>query len=224
MMQPAPEDCSSILIVGAGGHGREVASYLRVLEHACAPVRLAGFVDEQVEGKVADAPVVSTVAKLGEFLATQPRATYRYITAVGHNTVRESLVERLATLDLGPWTLCHPAVICGPGVEIGEGTCIAPGAILTTAVRIGRHCIVNVGTSVSHDSVVGDFCNLNPGVRICGAVTIGAGCFIGAGATVINGISIGAGTIIGAGTVVVHDIPAHVTAVGVPARVIKHHG
>jgi len=43
------------------------------------------------------------------------------------------------------------------------------------------------------------------------------------GATVINRVSIGDWTIVGAGAVVVDDLPAGVTAVGVPARVIVRH-
>jgi acetyltransferase-like isoleucine patch superfamily enzyme len=41
------------------------------------------------------------------------------------------------------------------------------------------------------------------------------------GAKIIQGISIGPWTVVGAGAAVVRDLPANVTAVGVPARVIK---
>ena len=37
----------------------------------------------------------------------------------------------------------------------------------------------------------------------------------------IDKVSVGAWTIVGAGAAVVRDLPANVTAVGVPARVIK---
>jgi serine acetyltransferase len=40
---------------------------------------------------------------------------------------------------------------------------------------------------------------------------------------VIEKISIGAGTKVGAGAAVVRDLPSQVTAVGVPARVIRSH-
>jgi acetyltransferase-like isoleucine patch superfamily enzyme len=80
---------------------------------------------------------------------------------------------------------------------------------------------VNVRASVSHDAVVGDFVNVNPGVVVAGNARLDTGCYIGAGATVIDRIAVGAWTVVGAGAVVVRDLPAHVTAVGVPARVIS---
>jgi acetyltransferase EpsM len=39
----------------------------------------------------------------------------------------------------------------------------------------------------------------------------------------IEKVKVGEWSIIGAGAVVVQDIPPRVTAVGVPARIIKHH-
>jgi maltose O-acetyltransferase len=44
---------------------------------------------------------------------------------------------------------------------------------------------------------------------------------IGSGAVVIQGVRVGAGTTVGAGAVVVRDLPAGVTVVGVPARVVR---
>jgi acetyltransferase EpsM len=69
--------------------------------------------------------------------------------------------------------------------------------------------------------VVGDFVNLNPGAAAAGSTRLGEGCYIGAGATVIDKVSVGDWTIVGAGAAVVRDLPPNVTAVGVPARVIK---
>jgi hypothetical protein len=45
--------------------------------------------------------------------------------------------------------------------------------------------------------------------------------FVGAGAKIIGAISIGSGSRIGANAVVLHDIPAGVTAVGIPAKVVQ---
>jgi acetyltransferase-like isoleucine patch superfamily enzyme len=45
--------------------------------------------------------------------------------------------------------------------------------------------------------------------------------YLGTNATVINQVRVGAHTVVGAGAVAVRDLPAHCTAVGVPAQVIK---
>ena len=44
---------------------------------------------------------------------------------------------------------------------------------------------------------------------------------MGTGAKIINQLEIGDYTIVGAGAVVAKTLPAHCTAVGVPAKVIK---
>jgi virginiamycin A acetyltransferase len=51
-------------------------------------------------------------------------------------------------------------------------------------------------------------------------VTIGADCWIGAGSIIMA--DVGPQSTIGAGSVVVKDIPAHVVAVGVPAKAVKN--
>jgi acetyltransferase-like isoleucine patch superfamily enzyme len=53
---------------------------------------------------------------------------------------------------------------------------------------------------------------------LSGQVRVALGAHIGTGASVIQGIRIGAWSIVGAGAVVIRDVPAGVTAVGVPAN------
>jgi serine O-acetyltransferase len=53
-----------------------------------------------------------------------------------------------------------------------------------------------------------------------GAPVIGGHVDIGAGAKILGGINIGDHALIGANAVVLDDIPAHATAVGIPARVV----
>jgi sugar O-acyltransferase (sialic acid O-acetyltransferase NeuD family) len=213
-----------IIVIGAGGHGSEVASYIGDLS-ASDRALLVGFVDEhRSPGPWRDSEILGDFEALRAFLDARPGSLFHYITAVGTNPVRRRLVrhvERLGAHNLVAWSLRHPTSQVGRDVQIGEGTCLAPGSIVTTSSSIGRHCILNIKSSVSHDCIIGDFTNLNPGVTICGNVEIGVDCYIGAGATVIDKVTIGEGTVVGAGAVVTTDLPAGVTAVGVPARVLE---
>jgi serine O-acetyltransferase len=54
--------------------------------------------------------------------------------------------------------------------------------------------------------------------------TIGRNVRIGTGAKIIGPVSVGAGASIGANAVVLDDVPAHRSAVGIPARVLPPSG
>jgi acetyltransferase EpsM len=187
---------------------------------------LAGAFDD---GKPAGSWHVTTVLgkldRLPEFCAKQ--AHVRYITAFGNNSVRRRIVQAIEAMcvpNLKPQILLHKYAWTGADVDIGMGTLFAPYSLATTRVRIGAHCILNIKASVSHDSTVEDYCNINPNATIGGDVRVGEGCYIGAGAVVIEKRTIGAWSVIGAGAVVTRDLPDGVTAVGVPARIVRRQG
>jgi sugar O-acyltransferase (sialic acid O-acetyltransferase NeuD family) len=214
-----------VFVVGAGGHGAELQAYVKDLERRGWDGEFLGFLDDSVPpGRHRNLDV------LGPLDAFEHRGrdffeNLFYLTALGSNPVRKKVVERIEAIyenRIAPWTLLHPSAWIGEDVEIGAGSCIAPGVIVTTRASIGRHCILNIKASVSHDCVIGDYVNINPGATICGWVNIAEGAYIGTGATLKDRVSVGANSIIGAGAVVVRDIPDNVTAMGVPARVIKH--
>ena len=208
-----------LVIVGAGGHGKEVAAYVSDIDHRTGSIDLVGFVDESRElGDFGGSKVI------GDFEALKGRGFstegLRFITAVGDNSVRKQLAEKAVSHGLGSWTLVHNDAYVGVSAGIGGGTCIAPGSVVTVDVDIGRHCIVNVNASISHDCNIGDYSNINPNAVVCGNVEIGEGGYIGAGAVVREKVKIGAWSVVGAGAAVLANIPDGATVVGVPARVV----
>lgn len=214
----------SLVLIAAGGHAAELYSYLCDLEAVGEAPNLLGVIDEvKPAGPWEETRILGGFDALARLLAGRASSLH-YLTAMGNNSVRRRLVDKAETAGrVIPWTLRHPSAYVGRSVHVGAGTLLAPSSIVTTRARIGRHCILNVKASVSHDCVIGDFVNINPNATVAGNVRLGDGVFLGAGATVINGVMVGAWSTVGAGAVVVRDIPPYVTAVGVPARVIKYH-
>ena len=147
--------------------------------------------------------------------------------AVGNPGIKAQIAEKITNKNIQFATLIHPAV---PNEayqfnQIGEGTIITQGCVITTNITLGRHVLLNLGCTLGHDVKLGDYTSLMPHVNIAGNSELGKGVYVGTNATVIQFLKVGDKAIIGAGAVVHRDLPAAVTAVGVPAKVIKrHHG
>ncbi|UDY33933.1 NeuD/PglB/VioB family sugar acetyltransferase [Dermatobacter hominis] len=207
---------TELVVVGAGGHGREV------FDAATAAAR-AGTADWDVVGFVDDGDVDLGrlerlgVALLGDLGALLVRPT-AYAIGVGTPEVRARLAARLSALPADPATVVHPGAHIGPDVELGEGVVVFDRTTITTDVRIGRHTHLNVGCAVQHDTVVGDFVQFSPGVFVNGDCVLGDHVFLGTGAIVTRGCTVGAGARVGAGAVVLADVEPGTTVVGVPAR------
>jgi len=209
-----------VVIIGAGGHGREVAEILRSCEQG--PTVL-GFIDESPD---LQSTVIDGLPVLGDWswFDTAERDDLAVICGVGLPEIRKQLATRAKEIGLTFCSAISPAATISPSAHVGEGVMIFPHTFISTHCFIGDHAIVNAGATVSHDTRVGSYAMLNPGVHLAGNVRIGEGCYVGIGASVIQQVSVGAWSIIGAGAAVVEDLPENVTAVGVPARTIATRG
>jgi serine O-acetyltransferase len=104
------------------------------------------------------------------------------------------------------------------GVEIHPGATIGRGFFIDHGM----------GVVIGETTEIGDDVMLYQGVTLGGTgkqtgkrhPTLEDGAVIGVGAIVLGAITIGRGARVGGGAVVVKDVPAHSTAVGVPARVV----
>jgi sugar O-acyltransferase (sialic acid O-acetyltransferase NeuD family) len=209
-----------LVIVGAGGHGRETLDIVEAINARNPTFDFLGFVDE----RVTDAPLVSARATriIGGLDALRDLDA-RYVIGIGRADGRRRIDQQLTQWGREPSVLIHPDATVGAIVTLGPGVVIAAGARITTNVFLGRHAHVNVNASVSHDCRLADYVTVSPGVTVSGGVSIGEGTLMGAGSTVIEGITIGAWATVGAGAVVVRDVDDRVTAVGVPARPRRTH-
>lgn len=211
-----------IVILGAGGHGRETAQLIKDINKTAPQWELLGYIDdnETIHGEIRNGfPVLGGT----ELLAGDEYKDMYVICGFSHPQGKKKAVARAKQLQptLRFATLIHPSAVYGDENAIGEGTMICAGSIVTTHVAIGNHVIINYGCTVGHDCVIEDYAAILPGTNLSGNVTIREGVQTGTGTAVIPGIEIGAYAITGAGAVVTKPLPAGCTAVGVPALPIK---
>lgn len=203
-----------LVIVGAGGFGRETAEIARQVR---GPGAALAMLDDQPSTAALAMMQRSGITFLGPVAAWRPDPGDTCVLAVGEPQARERLAGLLADR-VSFATLVHPDATLSTTAELSPGVIVAPGARVSTHARLGPHVHVDQNVTVAHDVCVAAFARLNPAACVSGAVDIGAGALVGANATVLQGLTVGAGAIVGAGAVVTTDVPAHATVKGVPAR------
>lgn len=198
-----------VVVLGAGGHAKVVISTLQAMDR---PIFAALDDNEERWGTA-----ILGVPVQGPMEAVLGLPNVVAVIAIGDNAVRRRLAQRFDGVE---WTtVVHPRAYVHASVRLGQGTVVFAGAIIQPDVVIGEHAIINTGATVDHDCSLGAFTHVAPGANLAGGVTVGDGVLLGVGSSVIPGRTIGEWTRVGAGGAVIHNLPAHVTAVGVPARV-----
>jgi len=219
-----------IVVIGAGGFGRETLDVIEATIESGAAYRLLGVIDNGP--READRALLEQrgVAYLGsdrEWLA-HASGTERFIVAIGDPGVRQAVAGCFAEAGLTPISVVHPRASVGSQAKLGNGVVIAAGAVISTNVTLRDHVHLNPGCIIGHDSVLEDFVSVNPGAIVSGNVTVETGTLLGAGSVVLQGLRVAARSIVGAAACVTRDLAdAGTTVIGIPARRLekaKPHG
>lgn len=208
-----------IVIWGIGGHAREVAQLISDIEsHQAGTWALQGFVVDDHATTRNPSPLPAPMLGGIDWWLARPEVWG--VVAVGNPAIRRQITQRLQQSNpaLRFATLVHPMAWVAPSASLGQGSVVFAQSCISTQVQVGQHASINLACTLSHDTVLGDCVSLGPGVHLCGGVHIGHDCELGAGVNVIPNVQIEAGVTVGAGAVVTRQLPAGVTAVGVPAK------
>ena len=211
-----------LLIIGAGGVGKEIAYLVEDINKHSPEWQVLGFLDDDpaLSGRLINGYRVLGSTAL---LDAVDEETYAVI-AVGDPLARKAVALRLESARVRFATLVHPSVKRPDGFAPGEGSMVCAGTIISVNTVVGRHVYLNFRTIVAHDAVIKDFASVMNNCVLSGNVIVGECAFLGASVTTLQGIHIGDRAILGAGAVAISDIPADCTAVGVPARPVKVRG
>lgn len=205
-----------MILIGSGGCMRELLYQIQNLNKAQPTWNVLGFVDRE-PAEVAGC----------DYLGDDDWLLHYDKEAAVCISVQESAIrERLAELYHKNPRLFFPVIRMlhtevADSTEVGEGTILCEHVKITNDGVVGKFGFFNIGSQIHHEARIGDFVTVAGNATIAGNVTLESGCYIGMGANLIQGIKIGKGSVIGAGGVVIRDIPDNVTAVGVPAGIVK---
>jgi sugar O-acyltransferase (sialic acid O-acetyltransferase NeuD family) len=209
------ENILPLVIIGAGGFGREVLELVRDINAAFPTFEFLGFLDD---GRVNSGLLERVGAAALGPAARVADVEARFVVAIAAPDPRRRIDVLARSHGRAAASLVHPWATVGSDVRIGDGAIVAAGARLTTNVVVGRHAHVNFNCTIGHDVVIEDFATLFPGVHVSGGCVIGEGATLGTGCVIVPNVRVGSGATVGAGAVVVRDVEPGTTVVGPAAR------
>ena len=208
-------------VYGASGFGKEVMPLVRQQYPTLLQAQFVFIDDGQAGSALNGYPVLS----YADFVSHS--AQHKAVTiAIANSRVREKLVIRLDQDGIQHLAVQAANTVVLDQVEIGEGSLLCPFSCLTSNIKIGKFFHANIYSYVAHDCIIGDYVTFAPGVKCNGNIHIEDHAYIGTGAVIKQGtpdkpLVIGKGAVVGMGAVVTKSVPAGVTVVGNPARILE---
>lgn len=185
----------TLLILGAGGHGKSVAEGALLGGDWSAVI----FLDDAWP-EVTEALGCEVVGKVGDIASVAGRCQGA-IAAVGNNTVREQWIDAIEQAGVELVSVVHPKAWVSPSAVIGAGTAVMAGAVVGTVSEVGKGAIINANATVDHDVVMEALSHIGVGVQLAGGVRVGARAWLQAGSSCGYHVVVEAGVTLGPGTV-----------------------
>ena len=205
-----------IIIIGAGGFGREVYLWAKD-SFSKDQYRIKGFLDDNP--RILDNYDMD-VGIIGNLNSYDIKNQDRFLFAIGDIDVKKRLIIKMKKRGAKFLTLVHPTVIMANTTKIGEGVIICPFCLVSDNVLLEDFVMMNVYSSCGHDAKVGSYSILSPYATLNGFVILEDEVFLGTHTTVIPYKKVGYKSKISANSVVMRDVATNKIVFGVPGKAI----
>jgi len=204
-VEAPPADPSSVIVFGAGGHGKTLIELIR----EAGQLELVGVVDDRLArgSDVLGIPVLGNRDDLASIRRDGIGLAANAIGGISNMASRVEVSQALAARGFVLPALVHPTAFVEASASIGEGAQILAHSYVGSDAIVGKGVIVNTGAVVSHDCVLDDHVNLSPGCLLAGEITVGEATLLGMGVTTYLGIDIGANVRVGNGAIITASVP-----------------
>jgi sugar O-acyltransferase (sialic acid O-acetyltransferase NeuD family) len=206
-----------IVIVGAGGMGREIWCLINAINEVSCQWEFVGFYDDAFHEPK---HVIAGFECLGS-ISTLESEEEELAVAFGianRETVQKIVHSLSRKANFHFPNLIHPNVALGFGFEMGQGNMIASSCEFSCEVTIGDFNFFNGLCVAGHDVEVANFNCFMPRVQISGDVKIGSHNFMGMGSSIVQEKKVGDNNTIMSHSFLTKSIGNERKYFGIPAK------
>lgn len=205
-----------IIIIGAGGYGRELLQWIKDINQKQPTWEIVGFLDDNpkaLDGVTCDYQVVGSIADW------QPAKDEDFALALSAPDIKEKVAVRMKEKGARFPPIIHPTATLTAFSRYGEALVMFPHAKLSVNSTVGDFVTI-LSSGIGHDVTIGDYSTISGMCSILRNVTIGRRVFVACGVSVAQDVRVGDGAHLGLGSVVLQDVPERARVFGNPARIM----
>ena len=207
---------NKIVIVGAGGFGRELLQWIKDINKTKQTWEIEGFIDDNIhalDNVEIDYQVIGTIKDWN------PKEGEEFALALASPALKRKIVTELKAKGAKFATIIHPTAMLTSFNHYGEGFIMFPYSKLSVNSEVGNF-VTLLATPIGHNTYIGDYSVISGGCNIVRNVHVGTDVFVAAGVCIAQDVKIGDGAYLGLGSVVLKDVIPGAVMFGNPARML----
>jgi len=207
----------NLIIIGAGGCGREILQWAKDINKQERTWNIKGFLDDDAKAlnnKKCDIPILSSID------AYDVQEEDVFVCGIGDSTTRKAVIKKMKDKGAEFVNIIHPTAIVADSCTLGNGIILYPFSLVSDNAIVSDGCIINMHSSVAHDATLGSYCTISSYCDITGMCSVGNEVFMGTSAKLVPGAKVGNHAFICAGSEVMSRIRDDVKVMGNPAKKI----
>lgn len=207
-----------LIIVGAGGLGREFYSYAQGSLGYGKDFIIKGFLDFNANSldKFSNYPPI-----LGNDADYEIQEDDVFVIALGDVGIKQKSIELLAAKGAIFYTLIHNTSIINSNVKIGDGCVIMPHVVIGCDAVIGNNTLIQAKAVIGHDVKIGECCRIDCLTMCVGGVTIGNYVTLHTASVINHKVKVEDFATVGACSFVIRSVKEKTSVFGVPALELK---
>jgi sugar O-acyltransferase (sialic acid O-acetyltransferase NeuD family) len=205
-----------LFIIGAGGFGRELELWLKLVPENERDFRIVGFIDDNLKALDGFSSKFKILGTIDDY---NFKKTDYAVISISEPSIKENVFRRLSGR-VNLYTFIASNAIVEDARNIGEGSVICPNTIISVNTVVGKCVTVNCGTQLGHDSKIGNFSSFMASVMIGGGVLISERVYFGSQSALVPGKKVVSDVKISAGSIVIANANKPGVYFGNPAKLL----